>query len=73
MLLLCIHKKIITPVSPQKMPQRSRSVLKELRLGLDSSASGCVLPQDRLEAYPPTPVEIRYALRVLAEQGCFGR
>jgi len=73
MLLLCIHKKIITPVSPQKMPQRSRSVLEELRSGLDSSVSGCVFPQDRLEAYPPIPGEIRFALQVRAERDYFAR
>ena len=34
---------------------------------------GFVSPQDRFEACPATPVEVRYALRVLAEQGRFGR
>jgi len=38
-----------------------------------SFGRGCVLPQDRLEASSPTPVEVRCSLRVLAEQGRFGR
>ena len=34
---------------------------------------GCALPTTALETCPPTPVEVLYALRVLAERGRFGR
>jgi hypothetical protein len=46
-----------------------------LRVGtrIGFSGAGWVLPQDRLEACPPIPVEIRCALRVLARQGYFAR
>jgi hypothetical protein len=42
---------------------------RELELSLDSPAEGWVVA-DASEADPPTPVEIRRALQVLAEQDC---
>jgi hypothetical protein len=48
-------------------------VLESLEPGLDSSAVAACCPKTALEACPPIPVEVRYALRVLAEQDRFGR
>ena len=56
-----------------QMPVIATRALESLEPGLDFFGRGCELSQDRLEASPPTPVEVRRALRVLAEQGRFGR
>jgi hypothetical protein len=63
-------KTLLGRSSITKCPRRSRFVLESLGWIL---RPWLLVAQARLEACPPTLVEIRYALRVLAEQGCFGR
>jgi hypothetical protein len=48
-------------------------VLESLEPGLDSSAGAACCLKTALEACPATPVEVRYAPRVLADQDRFGR
>ena len=56
-----------------QMPVIATRALESLEPGLDFFGRSCELSQDRLEAPPPTLVEVLRALRVLAEQGRFGR